>query len=221
MATPSFLPELLAELRTGICAFPANFYDSFEYTRTCNNVTHPWTIGLLSKILWRIDGIAKVGVDVRFNRLDGVKFQPDLVAYREHEPEPVLFVDYESPNSSDARVPEKDVEPYLKWVAGEANPTEYIIITTLPAQACPKWEVRYTSEGQCNHGFRDRRDEIRRNPFEFWYSHYRKTLRHKPLGALSLVNIDGRRVMHVRFEPAPRVSAPPAPVPTGGAGSGR
>jgi hypothetical protein len=195
MAIRSFLPKVLAELRTGIKAFPEGFYDSFEYTKTGNNLTHPWTIGLLSRILWSLDGITEVGIDVRIRR-DGAKFQPDLVAYRERKP--VLLVDYESPNSSDARVPEKDVEPYLNWVAGAASPAEYIIITTLPAHACPLWEVRYTAKGQCNHKFRDRPDEIRRNPFEFWYSHYRDTPRRKQLGAIRFVNIDGRRVMHVR-----------------------
>ena len=196
MATHSFLPKLLAELRTGIKAFPEGFYDSFKYTKTGNNLTHPWTIGLLSRILWSLDGITEVGVDVRIKRLDGAKFQPDLVAYRERKP--VLLVDYESPNSSDARVPEKDVEPYLNWVAGAASPAEYIIITTLPAHAWGLWEVRYTAKGQCNQKFHDRRDEIRKNPFEFWYSHYRDTLRHKPLGTISFVNIDGRRVTPVR-----------------------
>ena len=195
MAIRSFLPRLLAELRTGICAFPPHFYDSFEYTKTGNNLTHPWTIGLLSRILWSLDGITEVGIDVRIRR-DGAKFQPDLVAYR--RPKPVLLVDYESPNSSDARVPRKDVTPYLEWVAGEEGRAEYIIITTLPDRHCLRWEVRYTAKGQCNYKFHDRRDEIRKNPFEFWYSHYRDTLRHKPLGAISFVNIDGRRVTPVR-----------------------
>ena len=151
MATRSLLPKLLAELRTGIKAFPDGFYDSFEYTKTGKNLTHPWTIGLLSKILWNLGGVTEVGIDVRINRPDGAKFQPDLVAYRKGDP--VLLVDYESPNSSDARVPGKDVEPYLTWVAGEEGRAEYLIITTLPGT---------------------------------------------PLGALSFVNIDGRRVMHVR-----------------------
>jgi hypothetical protein len=196
MATHSFVPKLVAELRAGVKAFPEGFYDSFKYTTTGNNLTHPWTIGLLSKILWNLGGITEVGIDVRINRPGGAKVQPDVVAYRKGDP--VLLVDYESPNSSDARVPEKDVTAYLKWVTGEQGRAEYVIITTLPAHACPEWEVRYTSEGQCNFGFGGRRDDIRKNPFEFWYSHYRDTLRHTPLGALGFVNIDGRRVMHVR-----------------------
>ncbi|MDP2998600.1 MAG: hypothetical protein Q8N47_14025 [Bryobacterales bacterium] len=196
MATHNLLPKLLAELRTGIKAFPEGFYDSFKYTKTGSNFTHPWTIGLLSRILWSLDGITEVGIDVRINRPDGAKFQPDLVAYRERKP--VLLVDYESPNSSDARVRDKDVKPYLKWVAGEEGRAEYIIITTLPDRHCPRWEVRYTSKGQCNQNVRDKRDEIRQNPFGFWYSEYRRTLRDTPLGALSFVNIDGRRVTPVR-----------------------
>jgi hypothetical protein len=196
MATHSFLPKLLAELRAGIKAFPDGFYNSFEYTRRGNNLTHPWTIGLLSKILWSLDEITEVGVDERINRLDGAKFQPDLVAYR--EPKRVLLVDYESPNSSDARVPKKDVKPYLNWVAGEECQVEYVIITTLPDRLCPWWELRYTSKGQCNHKFRGQRDKIRKNPFKFWYSEYRRTLQGKPLGGLSFVNIDGRSVTPVR-----------------------
>lgn len=196
MAIHSFLPDLLAGLGIGIRAFPQDFYDSFNYTTTGKNLTHPWTIGLLSKILWGLDRITQVGIDVRFNLGQGTKFQPDLVAYTKDQP--VLFVDYESPNSSDARVPGKDVEPYLDWVADATIRAEYIIITTLPARRCPGWEVRYTSKGGCNYKFRHLRDEIRSNPFEFWYRYYRRALRGKRLGAVSFVNIDGQKIAHVR-----------------------
>jgi hypothetical protein len=183
---------LLKGLTTGIRSFPHDFYDSFEHTRTGNNLTHPWTWGLLSKILWDLKGITRVGIDVRFNARNGIKFQPDLVAYAKGKP--VLFVDYESPNSSDARVLKKDAKPYLAWVKRRNTGAEYIIITTLPARRCPQWKVRSGSKGSPNYKFRSKRHEIRSNPFEFWYGYYRDKLRGKRLGALSFVNIDGQKV---------------------------
>jgi len=195
MTNYSFVQKLLTQLRIGIKDFPEDFYDSFNYTTTGKNLTHPWTIGLLSNTFWGFNQFTQVGIDVRFNLDHKAKFQPDLVGYTKYEP--VLFVDYESPNSSDARIPEKDVKPYLAWMAATKKRGEYIIITTLPDRCCPHWQVRYTSESGCNHGFGNKRKEIQKNPFEFWYRYYRRQLCGSDLGALSFININGRTVEHI------------------------
>jgi hypothetical protein len=139
-----------------------------------------------------LPGIARVGVDVRLNNA-GVKFQPDLIGYSA-QGQPVLFLDYESPNSSDARIPKKDVDPYLKWRRNCNSTVPYIIVTTLPEYASPSWELRYTSVGKYNHGFSDRRELIRKNPFQFWYDFYSIEFRKRDMAGISLVNINKKQV---------------------------
>jgi len=97
-------------LRQDLKSLPAEFCGTFQYTTTGKNLTHPVILGALTHHLRRLPGVRHVGVDVRFNRLsERVKFQPDLVAFSDDALEqPVLIVDYESPNSSDLRLIEKD-----------------------------------------------------------------------------------------------------------------
>ena len=63
----------------------------------------------MAKLLWQAPGVHGVGIDVRINLGSGIKLQPDLVAYNAGYEE-LALIDYESPNSSDARVPWKDVQ---------------------------------------------------------------------------------------------------------------
>jgi hypothetical protein len=147
-------------------------FSSFEYTRTGNNLCHPRALGLIAKATWSLADVAVVEIDVRLNRGGGIKFQPDIVA-RNARNEIILAVDFESPNSSDARVPIKDVSAYLAWVdAGE--PCDYLIITSLPDGPTSDWEIRYTARGHYNEGHDGAR--IRKNPFRYWYGHYKRHL---------------------------------------------
>jgi hypothetical protein len=41
--------------------------------------------------------------------------------------------------------------PSGSWIAGEADPAPYIIVTTLPSETID-WKLRYTAEGKYNHG---------------------------------------------------------------------
>jgi hypothetical protein len=121
-------------------------------------------------------------IDVRYNLGSGKKFQPDVAILGEGE-RPLLVIDYESPNSSDARVPEKDVNQYVRWARrkfldmGDVPPP-YLIITTLPRQAdSKKWQVRWANKGQWNYGHWRNRAEIAESPANYWYEFYRSELR--------------------------------------------
>ena len=184
--------QIARQLEPRIQGLPEGFFDSFRFTKTGNNLTHPWTWGILTHILWNLPGIERVGVDVRLNSV-GVKFQPDLVGYSAND-QPAMFLDYESPNSSDARIPKKDVDPYHTWRHNCNSHVPYIIVTTLPDHASPEWELRYTSVGQYNHGFGDRRELIRKNPCQFWYNFYSIEIRKRDIDGISLVNINGKQV---------------------------
>lgn len=168
------------------------FYNSFEYTRTGNDLSHSRTLGILVQTCYAMPGVVVVDVDVHLNE-DGVKFQPDLVG-RDKEGAPIIIVDFESPNSSDARVPQKDVEAYVAWTEAVHAATPYLIITSLPhivdtprppsvggtasrRRAKPKWDVRYTAPGYYNCEHKEFADLIRSNPFAYWYREYRGELK--------------------------------------------
>src|SRR5260370_5633801 len=134
----AFADALVPYLTNAIRSFPEGFYESMTFTRTGHNLTHPITLGLLARFAWEeIEGVVHVGVDVRLNTGTGQKFQPDVVAFGDDitNLSPLLFMDYESPNSSDGRPLYKDVHPYLAWITEKNSDVPYIVITTLPNQA--------------------------------------------------------------------------------------
>jgi hypothetical protein len=174
-----------------LASFPSGFFDSFEFTSTGNNYCHPMTWGMLTRIMWAIPDVHQVGVDMRFNEGKDCKFQPDLVAFDAGR-KPMLIIDFESPNSSDNRIPEKDVRAYCAWNARRKLDVPYLIVTALPARKTDAWELRYTSRDQCNLGYSGRRSDICQNPFAFWYGVYVKAFKTMCLDNIALINIDGR-----------------------------
>ena len=190
--SPKLVTELVGRLEKRIELLPEGFYDTFEYTRTGQNLTHPVTVGLLAAVVAELAGVAIATIDHRLNNRNGTAFQPDILAVS-RELNPVLAIDYESPNSSDARVPRKDWAPYACWRATGAT-FPYYVITTLPDAACPTWELRYASPRGCNHGFAPFRAEIRRNPFAFWYAYYGRESAKHDLTGITMLNISWKNV---------------------------
>ena len=179
-------------------SLPDGLFDSFQYTTTGNNYCHPMTWGLLAKILLAQPEVEQVGIDLRLNNINGVKFQPDLVAF-DASGNPLVFVDYESPNSSDARIPQKDVVKYCEWNAtSKAKNIPYIIVTTLPDSRRDDWELRYVHGDGYNARFKGRSAEVRQNPFRFWYKYYRQEFAQRCMDHIAMVNINGKQA-HVAF----------------------
>lgn len=206
--------QLASLLEKAIREFPREFYGSFKYTKTGRNLTHPITLGLLSKILWQDTSIVQIGIDFRLN-LNGTKFQPDVVVldYRDSTFEPSLFIDYESPNSSDARIKKKDVDAYIEWIKHKKSDTPYFIITTLPNRANNEWELRYTSPGGCNQEFGGHLKSeclsiLHKNPFRFWYSYYSRDLKDTNLPDIHFVNIDYKSVRVVNLPISSSIDLP-------------
>ena len=185
-------------LHAEIASVPDRFYDSFDYTCTGRNLTHPKTLGFIAKILWQLDGVASVGIDVRINEGKGLKLQPDVVACGPDDL-PLLLVDYESPNSSDKRIPEKNVWKFLRWSSKQARPPRYLIVTTLPDRRCDDWALRYTHEKGWNRRYRKQVALLRQNPCQFWYDVYRKDLEGEDLRRIHFINIDGKRVTRINL----------------------
>ncbi len=192
MTAINIADQIARQLEQRIQDTPDGFYDSFQFTKTGNNLTHPWTWGILTRILWDLPEIMRVGVDVRLNS-GSEKFQPDLVGYSAND-QPIIFLDYESPNSSDARIPIKDIDPYLFWRGNCNSEVPYVIVTTLPEYPSPNWELRYTSAGKYNHDFRDKRELLRKNPCQFWYEFYLTEFGKRQISGVSMINISRKSV---------------------------
>lgn len=195
----NYTNHIALALKKEIERLPNRFYDSFEFTSTGQNFTHPITLGLLTRILWQIEGLSFVAMDLHIDK-DRAKFRPDLTALSSINPfRPMLFVDYESPNSCDTRIPDKDVSSYIKWSRVYGSRVPYVIITTLPNDSASDWQLRYASEGNENVRYKGRKDEIKRNPFKFWYDHYKDELKGRDLDKIHFINIDGRRVEVIKM----------------------
>jgi hypothetical protein len=129
------------------------------------------------------------------------KFQPDLVALASLEPlRPLLFIDYESPNSSDIRIPDKDVKAFMAWSGKERWCAPYIIITTLPVKRSDSWELRYTSGDSVNKKYREKREAVRERPQKFWYTQYEMALSNVSCDDVYFVNIDDKQVQKIKLQ---------------------
>ena len=183
-------------LRQELKALPDNFCGSFEYTTTGKNLTHPIMLGALCSCVRQLPSVRHVGIDVRLNRrTSGIKFQPDIVAYGDDMLErPLLLVDYESPNSSDLRVIEKDLQAYQRWRGGAQAAPPYIVVTTLPSIAVPSWELRWIYKDGYNVGLRGKQAEVRMSPLKFWQTTWLEHIRPEMLEHVTVLNIDRRDI---------------------------
>ena len=185
--------NLADRFNSALLNLPLGFFDSFKWTSTGRNLSHPITWGHLFRLLWEVPGTSHVGIDVRLNLGSGIKFQPDLVAMND-ECESLLFLDYESPNSSDSRIPTKDVDPYVRWCKETGSSLPYLVITTLPDKPSSEWELRYTAKDYYNAAFKGKASQIRKNPFRFWYDYYRKELSKRNTCSLIMLNINSGKM---------------------------
>jgi hypothetical protein len=192
MTSLTLADRVVTYLKNAIREYPDGFYDSMDFTSTGHNLSHPITWGLLAKFAWEeIDGVVHVGVDVRLNTGTGKKFQPDIVAYGGEitKLSPLLFIDYESPNSSDGRPISKDLDPYLAWSNETESDLPYIVITTLPDKAVAQWS-KWDCVSKADY------DELRQNPYAYWYPWYKEELAKKQgrTKNVAFINLYGKDV---------------------------
>jgi hypothetical protein len=203
MIRESLARSFSKHLQTAIDAakLPDGFYDTFEFTETGNNLCHPITLSIIGNAVARIAGVVHVGIDVRLNLGGGVKFQPDIVGFRDDRSH-LLYVDFESPNSCDTRIKDKDILPYLNWVSKHHDAANYVVVTSLPDRQSPAWQLRWTSGHDAsgrNSEHRQFRDVIRANPLHYWSKVWRHDLSGCDLSRVVLLNIDGKSVKRVDF----------------------
>lgn len=188
-----------ARLKRSLQKLPREFHSTFTFTRTGNNYCHPITLSLIGDAVRQIDGVNFIGYDVRLNKGSGNKFQPDIVGF-DTGFTPIVCVDFESPNSSDARVVDKDVCAYARWAAahdeGKTVPP-YVIVTSLPNFASDDWECRWTGIGEWNEGHKGSVAKIMANPFVYWSEVWTTQLNDHRNQNIAFLNISDSKVMCV------------------------
>src|SRR5208337_4859605 len=111
----------------------------------------------------------------------------------------VIFVDFESPNSCDTRIPQYHLEQYLAWVKNPEHRAPYVIVTSLPDAEALTWELRYTSD--LNREHKGNLKLIRDDPFRYWTRAWAKTREAKTLPSrpgfsdVFFFNINRRKVV--------------------------
>lgn len=191
--TEALITALIKSFNTRATSLPPGFYSTWEFTETGNNFSHPVTLGLLIAELGKLLPNLVASVDTRFN--SDAKFQPDITML-DTELNPILFLDYESPNSSDARIPTKDIDAYNAFSQSTQTRIPYLVVTTLPDAVTQGWQLRYYSPGYYNDGFKQHLSAIRENPFRFWYRHYHSEMANRNRTNIHFLNISNQ-IMHL------------------------
>ena len=181
---------------------PPEFYGTFDYNESPKNFVHPWTWARIIESFSKIDNVTAVLNDQKRY------FRPDVVVYNKDFDfsSPLLYIDYESPSSSDARIPSKDVDKYIAHIEKNINLNKvpYIIITTLPKKESPKWKLKWAGkDGYNNHLYStdknlraENQKKIQKNPFDYWFSFYRNKLKDcgDKLENIRFLNINGKQI---------------------------
>lgn len=175
------------------------YYTTFEYTRTGFNSCHSRTLGEITKALWKMKETKEVYIDARLKNAD-VTFRPDILAYNDSGA--TIAIDFESPNSSDARIIEKDILQFLRWKRCSTNKNDsinYIILTSLPEKS-NDWELRWTGKGYYNEGHKVHQKEIIDNPYVYWFTFYKKELEKvkeeykEEINQIVIANLKGKKL---------------------------
>lgn len=191
MLTARDAADWIAErLQAEIRSFDPEFFGTFKFTQTGNNITHPVAWALIARLLWDYPDAVQVQIDPRLNLGGGCKFQPDVSALN-GDGQHLIFIDYESPNSSDARIPTKDADAFASYRKQSGSTAPYVVMTTLPDYESADWELRYTANGYYNERFKGCDCKIRENPYRFWYEFYHSEFEPRDMRQIALVNISG------------------------------
>jgi len=188
-------------------ALSPDFFGSWNHCSGSRKsvLCHSIGVGLLAAAIAEVAGVQQVGIDVRLRRA-GNNWQPDVIGFRRGrrgELVPVVYADFESPNSSDARVPEKDLRAYRKWVQGGGRAAPYVIVVCLPKAPYGPWPLAYTTGRGYNVKHRGRGKRVRSAPLAYWRKvwHSEVARRKIDLAKIGILNVGDGEVGRVNLSP--------------------
>jgi hypothetical protein len=141
------------------------------------NETHSLIWGALSHSVYLAIGMKCVVAINRSLKSESMKrrFTPDISLWSHRRNSKLVgIVDYESTNSSDSRIIQRNFENYRRYVQTSSNsniPQFWIIITTLPSKKVSKtnwysWDLRHKEISG------DEYLKLLENPFEYWFTKF-------------------------------------------------
>lgn len=192
---------------------PTNIFDelysTWDYVSGEDRICHQRTTAMMAHAAWQLPNSPAVDLErcfrvgfephpVKASREKAIKWHPDLVLTDSME-SVILLADFESPNSSDFRVIDRDLQRwYVNWVKQFGTTPEYLIITSLPDAPAPAWDCRYVAAD----GYDQK--AAQKNPFRYWYGIYKA--RFKPAWAaypIVFANFNGKKLSRVDFTKLP------------------
>lgn len=180
---------------------PPLFFNSWEHcsSERTDVFCHSVFLSILNDAIQALPNVSQTAVDVRLTSRspdDGriVKWQPDIVALARDGEDycPILYADFESPNSSDLRILAKDIEGYHRWLDNGGTRAPYILVVVLPDRTEEYWPLKYTGKNKYNAVVRGRANELEKfGPKKFWLDQFREELRKNPidLSNIAIINI--------------------------------
>lgn len=185
--------------RLRVAKLPPEFFGSWEHCSSKRDsvLCHSIGLGLLAAAVADLKVVQQVGIDsrltlrIRKSGKSGRKsWRPDVVGFRREGDEfiPVVYGDFESPNSSDGRVPVKDVEGYRSWLMAGGEPAPYVLVVCLPESEHGYWPLRYTKGWNKDHV--GRLPKLReKGPLRYWCEAWRPILGNKKtLKGITILN---------------------------------
>lgn len=179
-------------------AFPPELFRDYQYVFGPNRCCHSRTVALIHEVAATIRGVASVTGNTALFR-GKPRWQPDAVLW-DGQDQPLCVVEYESLNSSDARIVYKDFSGYEQWVKTCEWALPLVIITTLPKGESPWYRLLWTQDNLYNAGHKGQLQKARRDPYQYWYRFYRGLLKRKVQRLpVSFANFDGNDLQVVEF----------------------
>lgn len=150
---------------------------SSEHLETTNrnqlHETHSLILGALAHAAYDHIGeeYGTVAIERGLKVIGERMFRPDITLWQSRG-RLVGVMDYESTNSSDSRIIDRNFENYRKYVGRALHdiPHFWVILTTLPSK-----EVKSSDWNSWDYSKKNKKyEELRKNPFQFWFRQYKE-----------------------------------------------
>lgn len=196
----TIIQELIAKMQKIVAVsteYPAELFTEYRYVLGEDKCCHQKVVSLIKQAAAQIPGVLADQQEKELGKAP--RWRPDVILRESNSGDVTAIVEYESLNSSDARVLEKDVAGYEAWIGLQRQTIPLLIVTTLPHFHASEYRLLYTnrktSQYNADHAIND--SEVRKNPFRYWYAYYRLWLEpHLNTESLpvSLANFSGNQL---------------------------
>jgi hypothetical protein len=191
-------------------AFTPELFTQYRYVNGPERCCHRLVQQLIRQAGREMEGVIPSANEKQLGT--SPRWRPDVVL-RNSAGQLLGVVEYESLNSSDSRVVEKDFYGYESWADRLPKPVPLLVITTLPDGQDSQYRLLYKQNDAYNIDHAANEATIRQNPFHYWYAFYRRWLEHRIVSKslpVRFANFSGNRLTFFRSWPVPAAPYQPA-----------